>query len=84
MNFRSNYAGIFCEDGNSEKLSWPYICIKLHIQDFEAVAEILLKIQIACEVKLYIWVINYASFHGSWCCHLQIQAPNLNLSYYSS
>ena len=51
-----------------KKISWPYLCIKLYIQDFEAVAEILLKTQIAYGIKLYVWVNNSANFHGSWCC----------------
>jgi hypothetical protein len=76
ITFYVNYAGIFCEDGNSEKISWPYLRIKLYIQDFEAVAKILLKIKIAYDVKLYVWVNNSASLHVSWCFHLQFQEPN--------
>jgi hypothetical protein len=84
MTFRANHAGIFCEDGNSEKIIWPFLCTKLYIQYFEAVAGILLKTQIACDVKLYSWVNNSASLYRAWCYNLHIQAPNLNHSYYSS
>ena len=59
-----------------KKISWPYLRIKLCIQDFEAVAEISLKIKIAFDVKLYIWVNNSACLHGSWCFHIQFQEPN--------
>jgi hypothetical protein len=65
ITFRANHTGIFCEDGNSETIIWPFLSTKLRIQSFEAVAGILLKTQIACDVKLYIWVNNSASLHGS-------------------
>jgi hypothetical protein len=84
MPFPVTYAVIFCEDGNSEKISWSYLCIKLYIKYFEAAAEILLKTQIFCDVKLYVWVNNSTSFNGSCCFHFQIQEPKLKFSYYSS